>query len=310
MTKLMGQTEHRIAKILCLGQAVQDFVFSVDALPDAGEKYRAHAFETVGGGPAATAAVTIAKLNGHAQLIARLGDDQIGDLILNELTGYGVDCELVRRFAGQRSSLSAVMLDKAGERMIVNYLDPELPQNTDWLPEIKADAVLADTRWVGGSKAILSSAKAAGLPAILDADRPVPKGAELISCASHVAFSAEGLSDWAGDDDHRQNLKEAARQSGAWCCVTLGGDGVLFTTSDGIQHMPAFKVDVVDSLGAGDVWHGAFALCLGEGGDEEDALRFANATAALKVGRKGGRRGTPTRLEVEDYLAAHPPQGE
>lgn len=153
---------------------------------------------------------------------------------------------------------------------------------------------------------MLSTAKAAGIPAVLDADRPVPQGMELLRHASHIAFSAEGLSDWAGHDDHEKSLAMAAKESGAWCCVTLGGDGVLYTVGETLAHMPAFKVQVVDSLGAGDVWHGAFALRLAEGGSETESLSFANAAAAIKVSRKGGRRGAPVRSEVEKFLAENP----
>ena len=107
-----------MSRVLCVGHAVQDFVFGVEALPTRGEKYRARSFTTVGGGPAATAAVAIARLGGEALLAARIGDDLAAGLIAAELEGYGVDCRWLRRFAGCGSSVSAVMVDPAGERMI------------------------------------------------------------------------------------------------------------------------------------------------------------------------------------------------
>jgi sugar/nucleoside kinase (ribokinase family) len=78
-----------VAIVLCVGHAVQDFVFGVDALPTRGEKYRANAFDTVGGGPAATAAVAVAKLGGRARLAARIGDDAVADVVIAELQRYG-----------------------------------------------------------------------------------------------------------------------------------------------------------------------------------------------------------------------------
>ena len=294
-----------MSRVLCVGHAVQDYVFRLPQLPDRGEKYRATDFMTVGGGPAATAAVAIAKLGGSASLAAPVGDDPIAAAIELELTGFGVDCRHLRRLPGCSSSLSAVFIDDAGERMIVNHIDPRLPTSADWLDGISldgVDAVLADSRWPDGAKALLARAKRAGLPAVLDADVPVPKDAALLQGATHAAFSAPGLADYCNDDDPERALRHVAATTGIWCCVTLGADGVLFTNDSGVARIPAFGVNVVDTLGAGDVWHGAFALALAEGADEPAAIRRASASAALKVQRRGGRAGAPTRAELDQFL--------
>lgn len=274
-------------------------------MPARAEKYRAHGFDSMGGGPAATAAVTVARLGGDALIAARLGDDDVAGLIAAELEAYGVDCHLLRRFQGCRSSLSAVMVDAQGERLIVNYLDPGLPSDAAWLPDLASldiAAVLADTRWPEGAAKILNKGRAAGLPAVLDADRPIALDSPLLRAASHVAFSADGLADCTGLNDPRQALDMIAERTKSWLCVTLGGDGVLIQDAGGQHHVPAFKIAVVDTLGAGDVWHGAFALALAEDSDETQAVRFANAAAALKTQRPGGRRGVPTRAEVDQFL--------
>jgi sulfofructose kinase len=291
---------------MCVGHAVQDFVFSLPTLPDRGAKYRAERFDAVGGGPAATAAVTVARLGGRASLAARVGADAIADTIAKELEHHAVDCRYLRRFEGCGSSLSAVMVDRAGERMIVNYLDERIPAGADWLPDaatIGAQAVLADTRWPEGAQRALESARAAGIPAVLDADCPVPAGGALLRAATHVAFSAEGLAELANDDDPERALRAIAAATRAWCCVTLGADGVLIIDGDRVARQKAFQVPVVDTLGAGDVWHGAFALALAEGSDASRACRFASAAAAIKVQRRGGRAGVPSRPEVEALLA-------
>lgn len=297
-----------MAIVLCVGHAVQDFVFAVDVLPTRGEKYRASGFGTVGGGPASTAAVAVAKLGGRARLAARVGDDPVADVVIAELERYGVDCALVRRHPGRTTSLSAVMLDPAGERMIVNYLDPELPRDAEWLPDpeaIGAGAVLGDVRWPEGSSLALARARAAGIPAVLDADRPIPRDGALLAAASHVAFSADGLCEYAGDEDPVRALRAVGARLGSWCCVTAGAQGVYVHAQGVVTHQPSFVVPVVDTLGAGDVWHGAFALALAEGRDETSAVRFAQAAAALKVQRPGGRAGAPARPELEAFLAMH-----
>jgi sulfofructose kinase len=198
------------------------------------------------------------------------------------------------------------MVDRAGERMIVNYLDPSIPADPAWLPSPAAAgcaAVLADTRWPEGALAALQSARAAGLPGVLDADRPIPPGGALLAAASHVAFSHEALAEYAGEADPVRALGAVSRGLG-WCCVTVGADGVFSIRAGRVEHHPARRVRVVDTLGAGDVWHGAFALALAEGRAGADAVAFASAAAALKVQRTGGRAGAPTRAEVEALLAA------
>jgi sulfofructose kinase len=298
-----------MATVFCVGHAVQDFVFEVAALPDRGEKYRATHFESVGGGPAATAAVAIARLGGRALLAARVGDDAAARMMVAELESYRVDCSHVRGFAGHASSVSAVLLDPRGERMIVNHLDVAMPSDAEWLPSVRetgAGAVLADTRWPEGALAALSAARAAGLPAVLDADRPIPPDGALLRAATHVAFSADALADFSGVQDPREALARVATTLGGWCCVTAGRDGVYACDGGAIRHVPGFDVDVVDTLGAGDVWHGAFALALAEGCREGEAVRRASAAAAIKVQRRGSRSGAPTRDELENFLASRP----
>jgi sulfofructose kinase len=296
-----------MSTVLCVGDAVQDFVFSVPELPQRAQKYCSTRFQSVGGGPAATAAVAIALLGGHAMLAARVGEDAAADLIVAELQSYDVDCTLVRRCAGCASSVTAAIVDAHGERMIINHLDPALPDDWDWLPApwvTGADVVLADTRWPGGALAALFEARAAGLPGVLGADILTPADGALLRVASHVAFSAGALADYSGITEPARALAEVGRDLPGWCAVTAGAEGVYALQGSELRQFPAFVVPVVDTLGAGDVWYGAFALALAEGRDESAAVRFASAAAALKVQRPGSRAGAPTRLELDEFLAS------
>lgn len=289
--------------VLCVGFAAHDFVFSLDRMPDAATKYRATGFRSVGGGNAATAAVAAARLGARAQLVTRLGDDAIGESMLAEFSAYGVDAALSRRFAGCVSPVSAVLVDGAGERMIVNYVDPALPVATEWLPEIPdgVGAVLGDVRWPEGSAAMLAKAKARGLPAILDGDLP-GCSPELLASATLVAFSAGGLARTTGEGAIEAGLRRAATMCEAQAMATDGANGVFWLEGGRLAHCPAFAVRAVDTLGAGDVFHGALAVALAEGRMLAAAARFASAAAAIKVTRFGGRAGAPTRGEVEAML--------
>lgn len=290
--------------VLCVGIATLDHVYALAEMPRRATKYRATDFRAVGGGIAATAAVAVARLGGRAQLVTRLGDDSIGDAILGELAAYGVDCALSNRFAGRSSSISAVLIDAAGERLIVNYLDPALPLEAAWTPDIPPHTrvVLADTRWPRGAAAMLGKAKRAGALAILDGDAP-GCDLEMLRAASLVAFSAECLADVAPAADVGASLARAEEICGASVLVTDGGRGAWWREAGALRHMPAFQVEAVDTLGAGDVFHGALALALGEGRSMDEAVRFASAAAAIKVSRFGGRAGAPTRAETDAFLA-------
>ncbi len=291
-----------MTRVLVAGSVVVDFVFDVDAMPDLPEKYKANDARIVGGGCAANAAVAIARLGGDAHLAGRMGDDPVGRMITDDLLAEGVNCALLRPQSGARSSFSSIYVDLSGERQIMNFRGAGLSQSADHLNAEAghADAVLADTRWPEAASVLMKSAKARGIPGVIDAEAPVFHQA--VSDASHVAFSAQGLAEFSGTSDLSTGLSLAADQLGAWVCVTDGASGVLSQDKTGQHHHPAFKIDVTDTLGAGDVWHGAFALALGEGRSETEAIRFASAVAALKCTRAGGRSGTPTRAETQDFL--------
>jgi sulfofructose kinase len=294
-----------LAGVFCLGIATLDYVYSVETMPTRGEKYRSRGLAVVGGGCAGNAAVAIARLGGACWLATRLADDLTGGQIVADLEGEGVDAGFVRRFAGLRSPVSAILVDAEGERMVISYSDPAMPEDAGWLPQALpegAGAVLADTRWGEGALAALKLARKAGVPGVLDGDRKPPHP-DLVGTASHVAFSQQALREISGEDDPRAGLACVAAGVPSWLAVTLGREGVLYMDHGAVRHVPAFTVETVDTLGAGDVWHGAFALALAEGQDEPAAIRFASATAAIKCTRFGGRAGAPRRDEVERFLA-------
>lgn len=294
-----------VTRVLCVGIATLDYVYSVETMPTGGEKYRSRDLAIVGGGCSGNASVAIARLGGQVWLATRLGDDVTGDQILADLASEGVDASGSLRAEGLRSPVSAILVDGQGERMVVSYSDPRMPERTDWLLKALPEgtgAVLADTRWGEGSLAAFRLAREAGIPGVLDGDRKPPHP-DLLGTASHVAFSAQALREAAGETDARAGLTKLAKTVPTWIAVTLGSEGVLFIENGEVVHLPGFAIEAVDTLGAGDVWHGAFALALAERQQERDAIRFANAVAAIKCTRFGGRAGTPSRDEVERFLA-------
>ncbi|MFL6581605.1 MAG: PfkB family carbohydrate kinase [Burkholderiales bacterium] len=295
-------------RIICVGHAALDGVFAVESWPAHSGKIEAHGFTQSGGGMAANAAAAIARLGGEAVFWGPTGEDPLADAIAASLIAEGVDVRGLRRFEGRTSSHSAVMIDKRGERLVVGYRGSALQASADWLPleQIgRAAAVLADVRWADGALRSLRAARAAGIPAVLDAEiAPVQTLDMLAAAASHVIFSERGLEAWCGHDTPAA-LSGVLERGALMAAVTRGAAGVdwIEAMSPGKQlHCPAFPVATVDTLGAGDVFHGAYTLALAEGRLIGEAIRFAAAAAAIKCSRPGGRSGAPTRDEVDTLL--------
>lgn len=291
--------------VLCVGAAVHDYVFTVETFPRTDGKYFAAGYTEAGGGPAATGAVAVSRLGGRAVLIARIGSDRVGDRIIGDLTCEGVDTGGVLRRDGQ-STVSAVLVDSQGQRMIVNHRDPTLSREVGDLPFQLVDgssAVLADLRWPEASAAIFEQAASRNVPRVLDADTTDDEAADRpLALASHIVFSRPGLTGLTGADDVVRGLREAQNRFRVFVAVTDGENGCTWLDNGHPRTMPAFKVDTLDTTGAGDVFHGAFALALARGQGEAEGLRYASAAAALKCTKKGGRDGIPTENELVEFI--------
>ncbi|MBO0904719.1 PfkB family carbohydrate kinase [Jiella sonneratiae] len=298
MTGLAPAFGERPSTVICLGLSAFDYIWQVERLPEGrSDKVRAPEFMTKGGGMAATAAVAVARLGGKAHFWGRAGEDREGAAMRDELAAEGVDVSGFRLFAGGRSSISGVFVDPAGERHIANFRGEKLPAAPDFLPlaEIAAaGAVLADPRWPEGAEAAFAAAREAGVPTVLDADVADRAVFEmLLPLTDHAVFSAPALAGFAGRDAEAA-LAEVAGYGCRIAAATLGGDGVLWREAGATARRPAFAVPVVDTTGAGDVFHGAYALAVAQGAATGDAIGFASAAAALKCTAPGGRRGIPT----------------
>ncbi|MED5532210.1 MAG: PfkB family carbohydrate kinase [Pseudomonadota bacterium] len=290
-----------MTKIMVTGVSVVDFIFQLEAMPMEAEKFRAKDVSISGGGVAANAAVAINRLGGEVTLVSRLGKDEIGGIIKNQFLNEGIKINHIKECEGYRSSFSSVYVDKFGERQIVNYRDPKLPENASWINKIEEhDVYLADTRWIGGAIETLKIAKYFNRPGVLDAEDKVTE--EALNLASHVAFSEFGLKNFTKENNLQTGLQKVRSLTDSWLCVTSGQKGVFLFKEDEVINVPPPKVIVKDTLGAGDVWHGAFALSLSEGSDEFAAVEFANSVASLKCTIFGGRDSFPTREQVSDFI--------
>jgi sulfofructose kinase len=300
----------RAPHILCAGIIVLDEVFRVDEFPQPDGKVQAKGFFVVNGGCAANAAVAIARLGGRASLAGPMGgpagEDENGDRVLKALAREKVDCAACQRIDGLATALSAIFMNARGDRTIVTYRDERIaaaaPQNAERVVD-GVDAVLVDNRYPEFVRPICEAARRRNLPVVLDGDRPTIEDDPLFRIASHVVFSWECLRETTGVTDLGDGLLRIARKSDAFLAVSNGPDDIAYLDRGKLRHLPVFKIAAVDTLGAGDAFHGGFALALAEGRNEIEAMRFGAAVAGIKCTRIGGSAGAPTRAEVEAFLA-------
>jgi sulfofructose kinase len=294
--------------VLCAGIAVQDIILRVEHFPPPGGKAMADDFRVVSGGCAVNAAIAVARLGGATHYAGPLGDtsDAVSNQLMAEMKREGIDTSGVVRVSGANAPVSAIMVDSAGERMIATYRDRRIEAARVANPAALVENIgllLADNRFPDFVQPICQAARHRGIPVVLDADRPTVESHPLFVIATHVVFSSECLRETTGCAELADGLQRIAPLTKAFLAVSNGPGDVLYLKDGAVRHVPAFSVEAIDTLAAGDVFHAGIALALAEGRDEIAAIRFGSAAAALKCTRFGGSAGAPGRAEVEAFLA-------
>jgi sulfofructose kinase len=294
--------------IIAVGHAALDYVYRIEAFPSSPTKLRAIDHVTSGGGMAANAAATIARLGGDVSLWARVGDDASGGIIRHQLREAGVGISHVRACTGIPSATAAVIVDRRGERLVISEDDHEFPLAADWLPvpEVEtARAILSDLTWLEGTLAAFNAARVHGIPTILDVDlNSGPLFTRVIGLADYAIFSAGALKSFVDGSTEEERLAGVIRLGVRHAGVTLGARGYHWAARNG-EHgrQAAFPVEAVDTTGAGDAFHGAFTWSVAEGKSDRDCARIAAAVSAMSCTGLGARSALPTRIELEKFLA-------
>ena len=295
--------------ILCIGIPVRDLTFRIQGLPARGSKVNASHFDEICGGNALNAAIGIVRLGGRASICGPMGDarETSSKFIFEKLAHEGINTRNIIHMPGLVTPISNIMIDPSGERTIVTFRDPELwkvrlPDADELLKD--CSAILTESRCAEFCTDLCAEARSRGIPVIVDADRAMSLREGLLTASSHLVFSSEPLQETADIADDGEALKKIAKLTSSFLAGTRGAQGTIWLDEKGnLQQTPAFPVHTVDTLGAGDVFHGAFALAITEGQDIPGALRFASAAAALKCTRFGGAFAAPQRAEVTELLS-------
>ena len=295
-------------RILCIGIPVRDLTFRVEAVPARGSKANATHLAEICGGNALNAAIAMARLGGRVAFAGPMGDVQetSSGFILERMAAEGIETRHIVRIPGAATPVSAIIIDATGERTLTIYRDPALwSVKLSDADQLLADcqAVLVESRCGAFCIDLCTAARRRGIPVIVGVDRAMALTDDLLTAASHLLFASEQVQDTAGIADDGEALERLAKLTPAFLAATRGPRGTIWLNEIGqLEETPAFPVGAVDTLGAGDVFHGAFTLRLAEGGSARQALRFAAAAAALKCTRHGGGLAAPQRIEVEALL--------
>ncbi len=292
------------------GLNTTDILAVVDGHPEPGSKRPVRRLATMPGGQAATAMTACQRLGWSTRYVGRFGDDQNGRAGEATLQKAGVDTTACATVPGATNAVSVILVDaSSGQRTVLWSRHPGLKMRP---ADVSASAVcagrvlLVDCHETEASAAAARAARTAGIPTVIDVENVRPGIEDLLGQIDIIITAQDFPTKMTGID----NLGAAQRAlldtfRPALVCTTLGPDGSLALSSEGEIRTEGFRVDAVDTTGAGDVFRGGFIagwLREGERADVEAVLRYANATAALKCRALGARAGIPTHEEVTELL--------
>ncbi|EKJ97005.1 sugar kinase [Bradyrhizobium lupini HPC(L)] len=295
--------------VLCVGAAVLDTLFRVHDMPKGEGKVLPYEMLQIAEGMASSAAYAVHRMGGRASLWGAVGDDETGSRILRDLSESGINTSGMTVATGARSALSTIIIDNRGERLIVPFYDHRLHEKKrSCTPQDIApfDAVLVDVRWPELALDVLKVARTLGKPAILDGDvAPVEILEKLAPAASHIVFSEPAAARLTGLETVKDMLPVLhARYPETFIAVTAGPAACWWTEPNDptVHFQETMSIEAVDTLAAGDIFHGTFALAMAERMESRAAIRLSSVAAALKCTVFGGRAGAPTREETEDAM--------
>ncbi len=288
--------------VLCVGHASYDLIFSIDHHPLADEKISADDFFSCGGGPAANASVTITRLGFNAGFAGYLGNDIFGENHYQELIKEGVNTQLIAR-DHHPTPLSTILVKPDGRRSLINYKGSTTPLTADAIDfsSLKAKVVLFDGHEPNISLSLLKQLKKQNIPTVLDAGSVHEGTLSLMDKVDYLVCSEKFAIQFAGNETDA--LSSLAKLSPN-VVITLGERGLIWQRDHETGQLNAFNIKALDTTGAGDAFHGAFAAALTTQMNWQEILKFSSAAGALCCTKVGARVGLPTKLEHSKFLNA------
>jgi ribokinase len=307
------------ARVFVFGSINTDLVVYVSRLPEPGETIGGGTYRSFPGGKGANQAVAAARAGAAVQLYGCLGDDAFGRERLARLEETGISTRGVRVLPDVASGVAQITVDAAGENTIVvapganDRFGPEGVQIRSASPGETFVSLFQNEVPQETTEALILRARAAGHSVFWNlaptlARRPLEEALRAVECLVCNRNELAGLTGRPRlTSDDPAGVEEDARVPLAWgvrsLIVTLGRKGSMLITSAGVHAVPAFAVEAVDTVGAGDCYCGVLAASVAEGLPMTQAMSRASAAAALSTTRHGAQPSMPTRGEIEEFLS-------
>lgn len=284
-------------RVLVVGYNAFDVTVPVTGSAPPDSKQEVTSILLGGGGPGATAAVTLARLGAEVRLVTPLTDDLPGQMQRQELIAAGVNIEHSPLFAGYAAARAVIMVDAAREQRTIYWCRGDLPLlgsdqvKASWLDS--TDLLYVDGHEPEAAETLACVALERGIPVVMDAGSVREGSEQLVQLCTDVIGSETFAPALTGQSDPLAALRDLQARGPVRVAMTFGSGGILYLEEGCPRAVPAFAVPVLDTTGAGDAFHAGYAFARATGQPFRDSLRFGAAVAALKCGDWGGRRGLP-----------------
>jgi sugar/nucleoside kinase (ribokinase family) len=289
-----------------LGQCSIDHVAVVAGFPPFAGKIAMRGYRRLPGGQIATALLACARLGLRTAFVSSVGGDGVAEAVLAPLRAAGIDVSKVLEIEGATSQLALIVVDEtSGERTVLWYRDARLAIPRERLSKADVERGRALHLDAGDPEVAIWAARIArdaGIPVFADVDTVAPGVDDVLRNVDFPIVSTQFAESRFGGPE--QALPALAALGARYPVVTLGDRGGVGGAGGERLASPAFDVEVKDTTGAGDVFHGAFVVAVLEGAGPERALRVANAAAAMNCRALGAQGGLPTRPELDAFLAS------
>jgi len=304
---MAGMELQKYIDVLGLGAVTVDFLGVVDTWPMKGVKQPLQSLSIYDGGLVGTALTAVSRLGGRAAFAGKLGYSEMARRAIEALDKEGVDTSFVIREEGAEPIVAFVFANTAdGQRNIfwtrqnVWYPMPsELPVE-QWFDRTKVLLIDFESGQAGIEAAKVASEH--DIPVVIDVEQDEPQVGAAMAASSHIIASEDFAFDYTGKKDVADMLKALRTRAKQTVIITRGGKGCVGLSENGLFKLGAYKVDVMDTTGCGDTFHGAFALALAKGQRDVEAARFASAVAALCATKVGGRAGIPSDEQLKHFM--------